>query len=83
MKISDPDQPLFLVKAGGKECHLPTEFCTIDGVPDTIRNDPFKMRNVLATCRKNPHEKLAEIQEFSKTLFGQKSLRDWGIEMDP
>jgi hypothetical protein len=41
------------------------------------------MRNVLATCRKNPHEKLAEIQEFSKTLFGQKSLRDWGIEMDP
>ena len=61
MKITDKNQPLFVCKIGGKECHLPTEFCTIDGVPDSIRSDPFKMRNVLQTCRKNPDEKLREI----------------------
>src|SRR5450830_1538131 len=41
MKISDKSQPLFLVKINGKECHLPSEFCTIDGVPESIREDPF------------------------------------------
>lgn len=54
MKVTDRDQPLLLVKIGGKECHLPTEFCTIDGVPESIRSDPAKMRNVLSNCRKNP-----------------------------
>jgi hypothetical protein len=49
MKISQGDQPLLVCKIGGKECHLPTEFCTMDGVPDAIRNDPFKMRNSLCT----------------------------------
>lgn len=61
MKISDKNQPLFLCKIGGKDCHLPTEFCTIDGVPDSIRSDPRKMKEVLQACRKNPNEKLHEI----------------------
>jgi len=82
MKISDRNQPLFLCKIGGKDCHLPTEFCTIDGVPDSIRSDPFKMKNVLAACRKNPNEKMIEIQEFSELLFSQKSLKDWGITIE-
>lgn len=54
MKVKDFRQPLFLVKINGKDCFLPPEFCTIDGVPETIREDPFKMRNVLQSCRKNP-----------------------------
>ncbi len=33
LKTAQKDQPLFVVNIGGKECHLPPEFCTIDGVP--------------------------------------------------
>jgi hypothetical protein len=54
LKVTDRKQPLFVVKINGKMCHLPTEFCAIDGVPQQIREDPFKMRNVLGACRKNP-----------------------------
>jgi hypothetical protein len=32
-KCTDPFQPLFECRAGGILVHLPTEFCTIDGVP--------------------------------------------------
>lgn len=83
MKITERNQPLFLCKIGGKDCHLPTEFCTIDGVPDSIRSNPMKMREVLQACRKNPNEKLTEIHDFSEILFSQKSLRDWGITIEP
>lgn len=33
LKVTDRKQPLFVVKINGKLCHLPTEFCSIDGVP--------------------------------------------------
>ncbi len=81
LKINDKNQPLFLCKAHGKDNYFPTEFCTIDGVPESIRSDPRKMRDVLQTCRKNPEEKLYEIREFCKQLFQQKVLGEWGIEI--
>lgn len=37
------------------------------------------MRNVLASCRKNPNQKFNAIQDFSKDLFSQQALKDWGI----
>jgi hypothetical protein len=79
MKVTDMKQPLFIVKINGKDCHIPPEFCTIDGVPQAIREDPRRMRDVLASCRKNPAQKFKAIQDFSKELFSQKALRDWGI----
>ena len=33
MKVTDMKQPLFIVKINGKDCHIPPQFCTIDGVP--------------------------------------------------
>lgn len=81
MRVTDRNQPLFLCKIGGQECHLPPEFCTLDGVPDAIRNDSRKMREVLGTCRKNPEEKIGEIAKFSELLFSQKSLGDWNIDI--
>ena len=43
------------------------------------------MRDVLAACRKNPAQKFKAIQDFSKDLFKQKALKDWGviIESEP
>lgn len=61
MKVTDMKQPLFIVKINGKDCHIPPEFCTIDGVPQAIREDPRRMRDVLASCRKNPAQKFKAI----------------------
>ena len=82
LKITDPKQPLFIVKINGKECHIPPEFCNIDGVPETIREDPRRMRDVLGATRKNPMQKFKAIEDFSYDLFGQKALKDWGVIID-
>lgn len=82
LKVTDTRQPLLVVKINGKDCHIPPEFCTIDGVPQTIREDPRRMRDVLASCRKNPAQKFKAIQDFSKDLFSQKVLKEWGVIVD-
>lgn len=46
-RVTQPKQPMFLVKVAEKEFHLPTEFCLIDGVPDSVRKGPG-MRDALA-----------------------------------
>lgn len=40
------------------------------------------MRDVLAACRKNPAQKFKAIQDFSKDLFNQKALKEWGISIE-
>ena len=82
LKVTDPKQPLFIVKINGRECHIPPEFCNIDGVPETIREDPRRMRDVLGSTRKNPMQKFKAIEDFSYDLFGQKALKDWGVIID-
>jgi len=82
LRVTDLKQPLFIIKINGKDCHIPPEFCTIDGVPQTIREDPRKMRDVLASCRKNPQQKFKAIENFSHDLFSQKALKDWGVIID-
>lgn len=81
LAVSDRNQPLFLVKIAGKECHLPPEFCFVDGVPQAVRQDNMAMKGLLETCRKTPKEKMAEINSFTNTLFSQKALKEWGIKI--
>ena len=54
MQIREKNQPLFQTKMGQKEVFLPPEFCTIDGVPQSMKKDPRKMRNVLEATRRTP-----------------------------
>ena len=82
LKISDPKQPLFIVKINEKECHIPPEFCTIDGVPETIRENSRLMRDVLQSCCKTPGQKLQAIHDFSRDLFNQKALRNCGVVVE-
>lgn len=51
----------------------------MDGIPDNIRNDGYKMRSIMQSCRKNPNEKYEMIEDFSRQLFSSKSLKDWGL----
>jgi hypothetical protein len=37
LKIKHDKQPLFVVKSSGSDIYLPPEFCSIDGVPESIK----------------------------------------------
>ena len=67
-KITDFNQPLFLVKVTDQDYYLPPEFCMLDGVPDSIRKSPG-MRDALARTRIDPQEKMKKIQEMCNTLL--------------
>lgn len=56
-RITDFNQPCFLVKIGEFEQLLPVEFCLLDGVPDSIRKGAG-MRDALARTRVSPGEKI-------------------------
>ena len=51
--VSNFNQPCFLVKVGEQQHHLPSEFCLLDGVPDSIRKGAG-MRDALAMTRISP-----------------------------
>ena len=34
LQVTEPQQPLFMCKMGGHEAFLPTEFCSLEGVPN-------------------------------------------------
>ena len=60
---------MFEVKIAGKCFHLPTEFCLIDGVPDSLKKGPG-MRDALSKTRIYPAEKIKRIHEMVKSLQG-------------
>ena len=58
--VSHFNQPCFLVKMGDQDQYLPSEFCLLDGVPDSIRKGAG-MRDALAMTRISPREKIDQI----------------------
>ena len=61
--------------------HLPTEFCLIDGVPDSMRKGP-EMRNAMAKTRIRPEEKMQRIKNMVTELFKQKAVKDWDLTIE-
>jgi hypothetical protein len=51
MKITDKRQPMIIVRNQGHSVSIPSEFCLIDGVPDSIRSNPNAMRTLLAKVK--------------------------------
>lgn len=47
MKITDKNQPMLIANQNGREISLIPEFCLLDGVPDSIRNNSRSMRTLL------------------------------------
>ena len=74
-------QPMFVVKAADRMFHLPTEFCLMDGVPDSVRKGPG-MRDALAKTRIDPAEKIKRIQRMVDTLQTQKAMKDWNLVIE-
>lgn len=58
--VTDFNQPCFLIRITDKDYFLPSEFCLLDGVEDSIRKGAG-MRDALAMTRTTPNEKLQQI----------------------
>lgn len=54
LKISDTKQPMLVMLQQGKKIYVPSEFCIMDGVPDSIRNNGRDMRSLLDKTRQDP-----------------------------
>jgi len=66
---------------GQRDFYLPPEFCKLDGVPNEVRKGGG-MRDALAKTRIDPQEKINRVQQMVKTLFSQKAVKDWEIEVE-
>ena len=58
--VTDFNQPCFLVRITDQDYYLPSEFCLLDGVEESIRKGAG-MRDALAMTRTSPKDKLAQI----------------------
>lgn len=47
LKVSEKRQPMLQIMHQGRTISLPSEFCLMDGVPDSIRNNSRSMRTLL------------------------------------
>jgi hypothetical protein len=61
---------------------IPSELCVLGGIPDEIRTNGMAMRNIMATTRRNPAQKMKSIEDFAAQLCSQKTFKEWGVEVD-
>jgi len=82
MKISDKRQPMLIMTTQGRKVSLPSEFCLVDGVPDSIRNNSRAMRTLLDQVKQNPQQKLNAITGMVNKLFKMTKWAEWDISVD-
>ena len=82
MKITDKQQPMLIMNQGGREISVPSEFCCLNGVPDSIRNNSRAMRTLLNSVKQNPDEKMNSIVKMVNNLFKMKKWAEWDITVD-
>jgi hypothetical protein len=54
LKISEKRQPMLMTKHQGRLISIPTQFCLMDGVPDSIKNNGRSMRTLLNETKQTP-----------------------------
>lgn len=69
LKITDKRQPMLIMQQGGRDISVPSEFCLLDGVPDSIRNNSRSMRTLLNQVKQNPAQKMDSIVKMVQKLF--------------
>jgi len=82
MKISDKRQPMLIMNTQGRSVSLPSEFCLVDGVPDSIKNNSRAMRTLLNQVKQNPEQKLKSITGMVNKLFKMTKWAEWDITID-
>lgn len=82
MKITDKRQPMLVMSTQGRQVSLPSEFCLIDGVPDSIKNNCSSMRTLLNKVKQNPQQKLEAVVGMVNKLFKMQKWAEWDITVD-
>ena len=54
LKVTDKRQPMLIIRQNGMDILIPSEFCMLDGVPNSIRQSSRDMRNLLNSVKQNP-----------------------------
>ena len=80
-KITDDNQPMIVCKIAEKEAFLPTQFCLLDGVPNSMKQS-FEMREALQKTIVTPDQKILKIKSMVQQLFDQQSIKDWNLQID-
>ena len=70
------------IKHQGKLISIPSEFCLLDGVPDSIRNNGKSMRTLLNKTKQTPGQKMKSIVDMVNNLFKMKKWAEWDISID-
>ena len=78
LRVTDFDQPLFVVKMGNEFAYLPPEFTIVDGVPESVKKGPG-MRDALMQTKLSPKERMDRIQKMFDDLKTKKSINSWGL----
>ena len=73
---------MLIMQQGGKNISVPSEFCLLDGVPDSIRNNSRSMRTLLNQVKQNPAQKMESIVNMIQKLFKMKKFAEWDITVD-
>lgn len=74
--------PYFITFKGGKFRYIPVELCVLDGLDEDTRRDPRAIRELLDGARKNPQQKVEQIQSLSTLLSNNTVLKDWNIKIE-
>lgn len=82
LKITDKKQPLLDVGPGTKRTLVCPEFMRLNNIPDTIRNNPMAMKDLLAGTRLSPDEKMHKIQGMIEMLNNVKTWKEWDIQIE-
>ena len=82
MKITDKKQPMLIMNTQGRQVSLPSEFCLVDGVPDSIRNNSMAMRNLLNKVKQTPQQKLDAVCGMVNKLFKMTKWGEWDISIE-
>jgi hypothetical protein len=82
LTITDKRQPLLVMQHGGRSIDVPSEFCLLDGVPDSIRNNSRSMRTLLNQVKQNPSQKMESIIAMVQKLFKMKKFAEWDISVE-
>ena len=64
LKVTNPKQPMLVVRSQGKNIKIPSEFCLIDGVPSEIRNSTQHWRKCLSKISQKPQEKMKSLEKL-------------------
>lgn len=82
LKITEKKQPMLIMQQNGREISVPPEFCQLDGVPDSIRNNGRDMRTLLNSVKQNPEQKMNSIAKMVNKLFQMKKWKEWDITVE-